>query len=82
LSLTLRLSLILHEVRRSIGATVSVDVGEPIPYERLAAIKDRQALADHLRAATYALARDKRSGMHATLPPRFEARLFGRLPPN
>jgi putative hemolysin len=82
LSLTLRLSLIFHEVRRRIGATVPVEIGEPIPFERLAMIKDRQAFADKLRAATYALARDKQSAMRASLPPRFEARLFGRLPPN
>jgi hypothetical protein len=45
-------------------------------------IKDRQAFADELRAATYALAREKQSAARATLPPRFEARLFGRPPPN
>ena len=82
LSLTLRLSLIFHEVRRRIGATVPVEIGEPIPFERLAMIKDRQAFADELRAATYALARDKQGAIGASLPPRFEARLFGRPPPN
>ena len=82
LSLTLRLSLIFHEVRRRIGATVPVEIGDPIPFERLAMIKDRQAFADELRAATYALARDRQGATRASLPPRFEARLFGRLPPN
>jgi putative hemolysin len=55
-SLTLRLSLIFHEVKARIGAALPIAVGEPIPFEKLAAIKDRQALADHLREITYALA--------------------------
>jgi putative hemolysin len=56
LSLTLRLSLIFHEVKARIGATLSVGIGAPIPFATLSAIKDRQALADHLRERTYALA--------------------------
>jgi putative hemolysin len=55
-SLTLRLSLIFHEVKTRIGAALPIAVGAPIPFERLAAIKDRQALADHLCEITYALA--------------------------
>jgi putative hemolysin len=57
LSLTLRLSLIFHEVRTRIGASLPVVVGAPIPFESLAGVKDRQALADELRARVYALAR-------------------------
>jgi putative hemolysin len=53
---TLRLALFFHEARAQIGATVPVAVGEPIPYEAIAAIKDRQALADELRARVYSLA--------------------------
>jgi putative hemolysin len=56
-SLTLRLSLIFREVKTRIGATLPVAIGEPIAFAALAAIRDRQALADHLREATYALAR-------------------------
>jgi len=56
LSQTLRISLIFHEVKSRIGAELPVAVGEPIPFERLAALKDRQALADYLREITYALA--------------------------
>jgi putative hemolysin len=55
-SLTLRLSLIFHEVKARIGASLPVGVGAPIPFAELAPIKDRQTLADHLRALTYALA--------------------------
>jgi len=56
LSLTLRLSLIFHEVKSRIGTSLPVAVGAPIPFEEIAHIRDRQELADHLRAVTYALA--------------------------
>ena len=55
-SQTLRLSLIFHEVKTRIGAILQVEIGAPIPFEALKAIKDRQVLADELRARTYALA--------------------------
>ena len=45
LSLTLRLSLIFHEVRTRIGACLPVVIGAPIPFGELAGLKDRQALA-------------------------------------
>jgi hypothetical protein len=57
MSLTLRLSLIFHEVRTRIGATLPVAIGAPIPFASLAALKDRQALADDLRTRVYALAK-------------------------
>lgn len=56
LSLTLRLSLIFHEVKTRIGTILPVMVGEPLPFEQLAHWKERQELADFLRAHTYALA--------------------------
>ncbi len=56
-SSTLRISLIFHEVRSRIGTALPVAIGAPIPYAELAAIKDRQALADSLRDRVYALAR-------------------------
>jgi len=55
-SVTLRLSLLFHEVKSRIGASLPVAIGAPIPFEDLAAIGDRQALADALRARVYALA--------------------------
>ncbi len=55
LSLTLRLSLIFHEVRAHIGATLPVAIGTPIPFASLAEA-GRQELADDLRARVYALA--------------------------
>jgi putative hemolysin len=54
-SLTLRLSLIFHEVKTRIGTGLPVAIGAPIPFTSLAAIKDRQALADDLRGRVYAL---------------------------
>jgi putative hemolysin len=56
-SLTLRLSLIFHEVKARIGTTLPVAIGAPIPFEDIAHLRDRQAMADHLKAVTYALAR-------------------------
>ena len=55
-SLTLRLSLIFREVRNRIGAKLALAIGSPIPFEEIAAVRDRQALADLLMARTYALA--------------------------
>src|SRR5271166_3045041 len=57
LSLTLRLSLIFHEVKTRIGTALPVAIGAPISFASLAALKDRQALADDLRERVYALAR-------------------------
>jgi putative hemolysin len=54
---TLRLSLIFHEVKARIGTRVPVVIGAPIAFAEIAKIKDRQALADQLRAHTYGLAR-------------------------
>src|SRR5439155_10270705 len=57
LSYTLRISLIFHEVRSRIGTCLPVVIGSPIAFETLARLKDRQALADDLRARTYTLGR-------------------------
>lgn len=54
-NMTLRLALIFHEVKIRIGRPLFIGVGEPIPHEALRDIKDRQALADELRARTLAL---------------------------
>jgi putative hemolysin len=57
LSYALRISLIFREVKARIGTILPVVIGKPIPYADLAHLRDRQALADHLRALTYALAK-------------------------
>jgi len=55
-SFSLRVSLIFHEVKARIGTMLPVVIGAPILFERLASIKDRQALSDHLHELTYGLA--------------------------
>ncbi len=50
-----RLALLLHEVRRRIGTTLPVLIGDPAPYEALAGYRDRRALADELRRLSDAL---------------------------
>jgi putative hemolysin len=55
ISLTLRLSLLLNEVRNKIGSLVAVRIGAPVAYAELRHIADRRALADHIRRATYEL---------------------------
>ncbi|MEZ4701495.1 MAG: lysophospholipid acyltransferase family protein [Rhodothermales bacterium] len=54
-SLTLRLALILHEVRRHRGRPLRIAIGEPIPFHDLAHLQDRQALLDVLRQRVEAL---------------------------
>ncbi len=56
-SASLRLSLIFHEVKSRIGTSLPVVIGAPIPFASLAAIKDRQALADELCRQVYAMAK-------------------------
>jgi putative hemolysin len=58
ISQTLRLSLLFHEVKSQIGATLPVAIGAPIPFAEIAHIQDRTALAQHLMERTYALASD------------------------
>ena len=53
---TLRMALLFREVKNRIGTIVPVVIGDPIPFTALAPLKDRQAMADYLRQATYALA--------------------------
>jgi putative hemolysin len=56
-SYTLRISLIFHEVKSRIGTSLQVAIGAPIPFDAVAGIKDRQALADDLRERVYAMAK-------------------------
>ena len=56
ISQTLRMALLFREVKNRIGTVVPVAIGDPIPFSTLVAFKDRQALINHLRQATYALA--------------------------
>jgi len=56
LSMSLRLSLVFHEVRSRVGTILPVVIGAPIGFEDLSHIKDRQSLMDELRRRTYQLA--------------------------
>jgi putative hemolysin len=55
-SLTLRLSLLVHEIRNKIRRQIEVTIGERIPAADLEAIPDREDLMRHLRETTYRLA--------------------------
>ena len=81
LSQTLRLSLIFHEVKSRIGDVLPVAIGAPIPFEELAAIKDRQALADDLRGRAYALAAIAPRDRPKLRPAQKLLRKLGRLRP-
>lgn len=54
-SATLRLSLIIREFRTRVGQPLKVHVGDVIPYEEMAAIKDRRALINMLCERVHAL---------------------------
>lgn len=57
-SLSFRLGLLLNEIRNKMGKDIKVNIGNPIPYEEMAKIKDRQELLNHLRKVTYSLKDD------------------------
>jgi putative hemolysin len=59
ISPTLRLALFFHELSRRIGGRCEVEIGNVIAFERLAPLKDRQALVAALRDATYSLSESK-----------------------
>ncbi|MCB9289686.1 MAG: lysophospholipid acyltransferase family protein [Lewinellaceae bacterium] len=54
-SQSLRLAFLLHEINNKIGTQVNISIGDPVPFEELAHIKNRQKLLDHLREMTLAL---------------------------
>lgn len=57
---TLRLGLLLNEVRNKRGRIIKVEVGDPISYAELKPLKDREALLDYLRMVTFSLAKGAR----------------------
>jgi putative hemolysin len=54
-SLTLRMSLLFHEVANKIGTRQRIEIGDLVPYAELAPRKDRAALIEELRRRVYAL---------------------------
>lgn len=55
-SLTLRLSLYISEFRRIMGSDLTVRVGDPVPYEELAAFGDQKAMIEHLHHRVVSMA--------------------------
>jgi putative hemolysin len=69
-SLTLRLSLLVSEFRRFVGATIRVHVGALVPFAALACGADRSALTDELYALVHRLAPEAAACGPAQLRPR------------
>jgi len=75
--LTLRLGMLLRELRSRIGTSVKVEIGEPVPAAALATLKtDPKAMMDFLRKATYVLS--PRPVASNLLGHEFEAKYRGR----
>lgn len=73
MSLELRLALVFREVRRRIGKTLRVEVGETLTPETLDAAGKRRGLMDYLREQTYALAPDGKAPRYRAAGVRFQA---------
>ena len=56
LSMELRLALVFREVRRRMGTSLPVEIGETLSPDQLAAVGKRKGLMDYLREQTYQLA--------------------------
>lgn len=52
---SLRLGLFLNEVRNKIGKTIRVSVGDPITWQEMATLRNRQELIDFLHVKTHQL---------------------------
>lgn len=59
-SVTMRLALMVSELRNFVGATISVHVGPVVPFSELASRGDRQGLTLELYARVHQLAPDSR----------------------
>lgn len=54
-SMTLRLALIFREVHRRIGTRLRMEIGDVIPFDRLAGMPDKKAVMRYLRESVEAL---------------------------
>ncbi len=54
-SAPMRLGMLIHEVKNKMGKTMKVEIGNPISFEELAHLKDRQIFLDYLKKQVYAL---------------------------
>lgn len=73
LSLELRLALVFREVRRRMGKTLRVEVGETLTPEALDVAGRRRGLMDFLRERTYSLAPDGKASRYRAAGLRFQA---------
>ncbi len=64
LSYTLRLALFFSETRRSVGAAIDVEIGDPIEPETLSHLPNRKDVTRYLRQKTYALASHHKRNAH------------------
>jgi putative hemolysin len=74
LSLELRLALVFREVRRRMGKTLRVEIGETLTPDTLEAAGKRRGLMEFLREKTYALAPDGKGPRYREAGVRFQAR--------
>ena len=74
LSLELRLALVFREVRRRMGKTLRVEVGETLTPETLDAAGKRRGLMEYLREQTYNLAPDGKAPRYRAAGVRFQAK--------
>ena len=52
---TFRYSLMMYELKRKIGHSIKVHIGEVIPFENIKNIGDLKEITKYLRKKTYAL---------------------------
>lgn len=74
LSLELRLALVFREVKRRMGETLRVEIGETLSPETLEAAGKRKGLMEFLREQTYGLASDGRAESYREATRRFQAK--------
>lgn len=73
LSLELRLALVFRELRRRMGKTLRVEIGETLTPDELEAAGKRRGLMEFLREKTYALAPDGKGPRYREAGVRFQA---------
>ncbi len=54
-SATVRLSMIVREIKKKMGDSLRIEIGDPIPYVQVADIKKRRELLQYLRTTIYGL---------------------------
>lgn len=74
LSLELRLALVFREVRRRMGETLRVEIGETLSPDTLDAAGRRRGLMEFLREQTYGLAPGGRADRYREATRRFQAK--------